>query len=272
MQGSDIPHGTARGTDAMRDAFYASARRRGAFGGSSSKPLFVAIDHGKSELFTADDGTDIRQVVCATVAASGRWGLVLSSPLPSVSGVDTCIGLPDIHRANEILSLEVPNVACGSVRVGFDHVGRDCVWAMETILEKVRRFGRTYLEPYCLSPACLVGLTRLAASLPERDVVLKLAVDDQSLAVLAAAGLRDQPLRWVARSDGMAWDVFIEQLAKARTLGCDGVMAGRAVWGELRNIPAEDRGPVLKRRLGEVARSFDGPVTSAGGASERSHN
>jgi tagatose 1,6-diphosphate aldolase len=67
------------------------------------------------------------------------------------------------------------------------------------------------------------------------------------------------PMPWALLSGGGAFESFAAQLTVACRAGCSGFMVGRALWGDVVGVPAEDRRRLLTRivaprleRLGDI--------------------
>ena len=66
---------------------------------------------------------------------------------------------------------------------------------------------------------------------------------------------------WALLSGGGTFDAFETQLTIARGAGCSGFMVGRALWGDVIGVPADDRRRLLAsvvaprlERLGDIVR------------------
>ncbi|WP_141781233.1 hypothetical protein [Nocardioides albertanoniae] len=215
--------------------------------------LWLAIDHADDALFRTPDSADIRPEILALVAESPGWGIVVR-PVQGHGDVRrelACAGLPDIDTVGDLV---VPERSTDAVKVGFDDHDGGCVPMVHAILERLRGYDRVFLEPYCATPRCLDDLVALAVRSGRRDIVLKLKVNDEGLAAIERADLGTGS--WVARSDGMRWDDYSARLATIRALGADGVMVGRAVWGDTGEAGRDVRLKTIRERMDTIERAF----------------
>ena len=214
--------------------------------------LWLAIDHADDALFHTPDSADIRPELLALVAESPGWGIVVrpTQGHGSVRRELACAGIPDLPSVDDLV---VPDRTTDAVKVGFDDHQDGCVPMALALLERLTGYDRVFLEPYCATPACLDELVELART--ERDdVMLKLKVNDEGLAAIERADLRAG--RWVARSDGMSWDDYSSRLPRVRALGADGVMVGRAVWGDTGVSGRDVRLKTIRERMDVIERIF----------------
>lgn len=217
--------------------------------------LWIAIDHADARLFTSAGGVDVRPEVLPLVLDMPRWGLVVSPERANEARIaPTCVGMRDIKSTADLHELVVPAKPTSAIKIGFTHLPMGCAAAAAVVMARVHAYGFVFIEPYCREPDCLARLARLT-DFTSRDVFLKLAPDEATTGALRV--IDTPPRRWVARSDGMAWDEFSGRLIEARALGASGVMAGRALWGDTVGMDREEREAVLRRRMTEVQAVFD---------------
>jgi len=119
-------------------------------------------------------------------------------------------------------------------------------------------------EPHEHSALVLETVRRFA---PIGAAVLKLPFPGRGRAApqVAAAACEQItglcPMPWAVLSGGGTFESFEAQLTLARRAGCAGFMVGRALWGDVIGVPADDRRRLLTRvvaprleRLGDIVR------------------
>ena len=215
--------------------------------------FWLAIDHADDAQFHTPDSSDIRPDILALVADTPGWGIVVrpAQGLGDVRPELACAGLPDIDAVDEIV---VPERSTDAVKVGFADHQVGCAAMALAILDRLPRYDRVFLEPYCTEPGCLDDLAALAARSRCGGIVLKLKVNDEGLAAIEGSDIGSAP--WVARSDGMGWDDFSDRLPPIRALGARGVMVGRAVWGDTGEAGQDVRLKTIRERMHTIERIF----------------
>lgn len=230
--------------------------------------FWVAIDHSNPDLFfrepdqgdvCLDPRPDIRSDVVSTAFdQSDCWGLVVPADWVEdhpEHASRCCLGLLDIHDAEMIPLIDVSRTRATAVKVGFDHVRMNCADAAAELVARMPAGAQVFLEPYCGRYMCLRALAEYAVE-QERQVILKVAVDEPHLHAFCSSRAVATGVTWVARSDGVPWLEYVRQLDQVAALGGAGVMVGRALWGDVVQMAYEVRRRELINRMQRIATVF----------------
>lgn len=74
--------------------------------------------------------------------------------------------------------------------------------------------------------------------------------------ISAALQLTERQIPWILLTMGSSFDDFVSQLKEASIRGCDGFLAGRAVWQEVCSMQGEEKAKFLKETLPQRFRTI----------------
>ena len=235
----------------------------------------VAVDHSDATLTRYLAGVtdarpqsqDIRRLLAGAAVAGEADGLVICPEdadwaAGQFSTIALTLGLPDVRAGDDVLSMfdaALSNVQL-PVKLGLPF-GRSDLWRPVSIVESIQRHRPNVcliIEPYFGADVGLADRSHVLRELTAFDIVSAFKLDVESPernADTYTQSTRNVP--WLARSDGLDYQVFARRIKVAVSMGCSGVIAGAAIWrSELRSVvfrhSNESLIRVLIARIGEL--------------------